>query len=176
MGAQKIGTFTTPESSDIGNRDTAPVAYASAGVVAVPTYLKWMLCFEEPQTRTLWLGKAVPRDWLVQGQAPVAAENVTTRYGRISFGLGAVAGGGGGAGYAVRGNVTLPASFAARPPPGGVRLRIRTPVEHAGKLSKVTVGGKAWPSFTAAEETIDIPASQLTAALIRDLADIVATF
>jgi len=128
-------------------------------------------------TRVLLRGKAVPRDWLVQGQAPITVENMTTRYGRISFGLGAVAGGGGGgAGYAVRGNVTLPASFAARPPPGGVRLRIRTPMEHAGKLSKVTVGGKAWPSFTAAEETIDIPASQLTAALIRDLADIVATF
>ena len=36
--------------------------------------LKWMLCFEEPQTRTLWLGKAVPRDWLVTGEAPIAAE------------------------------------------------------------------------------------------------------
>eukprot|EP00729_Bicosta_minor_P023545 gene23545-10381_t len=71
------GTWTTPESSNIADRDIAPVAYSSAGVVVVPTYLKWMLCFEEPETRTLWLGKAVPRDWLAAGEAPLNAQNVT---------------------------------------------------------------------------------------------------
>eukprot|EP01043_Picozoa_sp_COSAG02_P082468 COSAG02_NODE_20685_length_819_cov_1.483333_1_plen_255_part_01 len=39
------GTFTTPESSDVANRDIAPAQYVSAGVMLAPTYLKWMLCF-----------------------------------------------------------------------------------------------------------------------------------
>ena len=167
------GTFTTPESSDVVNRDEAPAHYTSAGVMLAPTYLKWMLCFEEPQTRTLWLGKAVPRDWLVAGEAPLVAERVTTRYGRISLALEAVAGGT----YSVKANVTLPASFATVAPAGGIRLRIRAPLEQAGKLSKVTVGGVAWSAFNASEETIEIAVSKLTAELIKTgLPSIVATY
>ena len=60
------GTFTTPESSNVADRDEAPVAYASPGVVTAPVYLKWMLAFEEPETRTVWLGKAVPTEFLQQ--------------------------------------------------------------------------------------------------------------
>jgi hypothetical protein len=167
------GTFTTPESSDMANRDLAPAQYTAAGVMLAPMYLKWMLCFEEPQTRTLWLGKAVPRDWLVAGEAPLVADRVTTRYGRISLSLEVAA----GAAYAVRANVTLPPSFGTKAPAGGIKLRIRAPLAHAGKLSKVTVGGQAWSGFDAAEETIQIPASKLTAALIKSgLPEIVATF
>jgi hypothetical protein len=167
------GTFTTPESSDIADRDIAPAQYVSAGVVLAPTYLKWMLCFEEPQTRTLWLGKALPRDWLVTGEAPLVANNVTTRYGRISFSLEV----GAGAEYSVHANVTVPTSFITKPPPGGIRLRLRVPLSHAGKLSKVTVGGEEWSAFNAAEETVDFAASKLSAELIKTgLPEIVATF
>ena len=59
---------------------------------------------------------------------------------------------------------------------GGVRLRIRAPLAHAGKLSKVTVGGQPWTKFSPAEETIDIAASMITPALIRSMGDIVAVF
>ena len=147
--------------------------YTSAGVVTAPTYLKWMLCFEEPQTRTLWLGKALPRDWLVTGEQPLSARNITTRYGRISLGLRVQS----KTPYSVAASVELPPSFASAGPAGGIRLRIRAPLAHAGKLSKVTVGGEAWTAFDAAEETIDFAAGKLTAALIKDgLPHIVATF
>ena len=33
-------------------------------MVTTPVYLKWMLCFEDPDTRTVWIAKATPRDWL----------------------------------------------------------------------------------------------------------------
>jgi hypothetical protein len=56
------GTWTTPESSNLADRDEPTIPYASTGIHAVPIYLKWMLVFEEPETRTLWLGKATPRD------------------------------------------------------------------------------------------------------------------
>jgi hypothetical protein len=56
-------------------------------------------------------------------------------------------------------------------------LRIRTPLEHAGKLSGVTVGGKAWSSFNASTETMSFSAAQLTPSLIAtELPTIVATF
>ena len=143
--------------------------------------MQWMLVFEEPETKTLWLGKAVPRDWLVAGEAPLHVDGATTRYGRVSFSLTVAAAAGGG-GYAVKANVSLPASFAAAAanvkPAGGLRLRIRTPLAHAGKLSAVTVGGKAWASFDAATETVDFSAARLTPELVRSgaLASIVATF
>ena len=166
------GTFTTPESTTL-DRNGYDYAYASPGTGNVPMCMKWMIAFEEPQTRTLWLGKAVPRDWLVAGEAPLVANNVTTRYGRISMSLHVAS----GTGYSVKANVTLPQSFATKPPAGGIRLRIRTPLAQAGKLSKVTVGGKAWTAFDAAAETVNIAASALTAELIKSgLPQIVATF
>ena len=76
----------------------------------VPLCLKWMLAFEEPETRTVWLGKAVPRDWLVAGEAPLVAERLTTRYGRVSLRLAvAESSGAASGGYTVRANVTVPA-------------------------------------------------------------------
>ena len=73
-------------------------------------------------------------------------------------------------------SVHLPPSFVAAPPSGGIRLRIRAPLDHAGKLSSVTIGGKAWSAFSAAEETIDISSDKITAKLAVDLGTIVASF
>ena len=40
----------------------------------------------------------------------------------------------------VKAGITLPASFVAKPPKGGIRLRIRAPTAHAGQMSRVAVG------------------------------------
>ena len=136
-------------------------------LLSVPYYLLLYIQFARR------LGKAVPRDWLVAGEAPLLARNMTTRYGRVSLSL-EVSGGGS---YEVKANVTLPQGFAKKAPAGGIRLRIRAPLAHAGKLSQVSVGGKPWTAFNAAEETIDIAAADLTTDLIADgLPRIVATF
>ena len=56
-------------------------------------------------------------------------------------------------------------------------MRLRAPLAHAGRLSSVTVSGAAWAGFSAAEESVDFTAAQLTAGLLRDgLPRIVATF
>ena len=165
------GSWTTPESSNLADRDDPAVTYASIGVHTVPIYLKWMHVFEEPETHTLWLAKATPRDWLAPGESPLMVEGATTRYGRVSFSLRvegsaeaaeAVASGS----YSVRVNVTVASAFASSPPAGGLIVRVRAPVEYAGKMSSVTVGGKSWSSFNASTETISFGASDLTAALI----------
>jgi hypothetical protein len=177
------GFFMTPESASIIDR-SHEVSYSAAGPNNIVVALKWLLVFEEPETRTLWLGKAVPRDWLVPGESPLVAEGVTTRYGRLSFSLQAVSAVDAvRSGYAVHANVTLPPSCgtgvggAGSQPAGGLVLRIRAPMAHAGKLSGVTVGGQAWAHFNASAETIEFTAAQLTPALVESgLPAIVATF
>lgn len=172
------GTFVTPESNHL-DRDSGTIAYASAGQGNVPLCLKWMLCFEEMETRTLWLAKATPRAWLAAGETmALEAHRVATRYGRLSFTMSAPSVAASAASsYTVLANVTLPLSFVDAPPPGGLRIRIRAPLEYAGKLSQVTLGGKAWGAFNAAEETVDIAANVLTKDLIASgLTTIVAIF
>ena len=170
------GTWTTPESANI-DRNNGAISFSAAGVNNIPLCLKWMLAFEEPETRTLWLAKATPRDWLDVGEAPLVAHALTTRYGRVSLAIrsssggdggGSGAGGASGGSYMVKANITLPAGFAAsaEQPSGGVVLRLRVPLQYAGKLSSVTVGGKAWAGFSAAEETVTFSAKELTPELL----------
>ena len=185
------GTFTTPESANLADRDEPAIAYAAAGVVLAPTYLKWMLVFEDVETRELWLGKATPRGWLAAGEAPLVVERATTRWGRVSFSMSASnssssssssSGGGGGGAYTVSANVSLPAGAAASAPAapafamGGLRLRIRAPPPHSGQLSSVSVGGKPWARFNPIAETVDFSAEDLTPELLADLQAVVATF
>ena len=147
----------------------------AAGVVTAPAYLGWALKFEELETRTLWLGKATPREWLTAGSKALTASRLTTRYGRVSYVLRAT---GSGSAYTVQANVTLPAGFSAKStqPAGGVRLRLRVPPEFAGKMNKVTVGGAAWPAIDAAAETVNFAATSLTPAVLTGMQTIVASF
>ena len=171
------GTWTTPVSANVADRDQPTGAYAVTAMHTVPTYLKWMLLYEEPETRTLWLGKATPRDWLSPGQPAIAAANLTSRYGRISLSMHAASAASAVAPFSVAANVTVPPGFTAAPPAGGLVVRIRAPLGHAGKLSSVTVGGKQWAAFNASEETITFTAAELTPGLAASgLAAIVASF
>ena len=132
-----------------------------------------MLVFEEPETHSLWLAKALPRDWLAPGEAPLVVESATTRYGRVSFSMVV----GAGRDYSVAVNVTLPALFATSGPTGGLQVRVRAPLAHAGKLSGVSVGGKPWSGFNASTETIAFTPAELTTALLSSgLPSIVAVF
>ena len=81
-------------------------------------------------------------------------------------------------GCIVTANVTLPQGLAAGAKPlGGLRLRLRVPVAHAGKLKSATVGGKAWATLDAAAETLDFSAAQLgNQQTVAGMRDIVATF
>ena len=154
-------------------------------------YLRWALVFEDPRTRAVWFGKALPREWLEATATAVKLHRVPTRYGRISMTMKAVAGGAGAAGgtesveahgsdlsaprgapYAVHASLMLPEGFA---PPGGLKLRVRVPL-HAGKIVGVAVGGEAWKEFNVAEETVNFAASTLTPGMVARLKAVVVTF
>ena len=148
------GTFTTPEAVH-PDRDVGSTDYVAAGVHTAPTYLKWAVLFEEPNSRTVWLGKALPREWLLPGGEPVVVTNATTRYGMVSYAITSVSSVI-EASYMVNASVELPGGYAGLSgPQGGVRLRIRAPIAYAGKMMSVTVGGKAWISFDPRAETVN---------------------
>ena len=153
------------------DRDVGSTDYVAAGVVTAPTYLKWMLLYEEPDNATVWLAKALPRDWLAPDAEEVVVSNATTRYGRVSYRLSAQLLSGT---YTVAASVVLPQSYSKSPPAGGVRLRLRAPAAYARKLKSVSVGGKPWSAIDAEAETLDFSASALRAT--PDLSNIVATF
>ena len=162
-----------PEASDAADRDQPPAPYTAAGQILASLYLKWLLVFEDHEAQVLWLGKAVPRDWLVAGEAPLSAQRLSTRYGRIGLRLEVLSGG--AAGAAMGANVTLPGGFC--PPAGGIRLRIRTPPVLVGRLSTVTVGGRVWTAVDAAAETVHFSARDLADGKVREaMQRIVATY
>lgn len=168
------GTWTTPEAAH-PDRDVGSTDYVAAGVHTAPTYLKWALVFEDPNSRTVWLGKALPREWLAVGMAPVTVTNATTRYGRVSYTMAADPAGAGT--YRIRANVSLPAAYgSAAGPAGGLKLRLRAPIAHAGQLSSVSVGGKAWPAIDAKAETVDFAQDALLPTVLKEMQDITATF
>ena len=144
--AQTRGTWTASECIGSLDRDTGSASgYAAPSQTVVPTLVKWALLWEDPVAKQLWIGKAIPREWLQAGKS-VSLGRSPTRYGRLSFSLEAAAG-------TVTANVTLPAGF--KWPSGGLKLRLRSPAFVDGKrLKAVTVGGKAWSAFNATEETV----------------------
>jgi hypothetical protein len=149
--------------------------YAAPGELTVPIYLRWALLFEDPEERTLWLFKALPREWLNDGEE-VAIAGAPTRFGNLSLSLQSHL-----AICTVDANVSLPTAWSSDPselPPGGVVLRLRAPAPHTGKLQGVTVGGVAWPAaqIDAAAETVSFTTKDFTPTTIAGMETIVATF
>ena len=162
------GTWTTPEATH-PDRDVSSTDYVAAGVLTSTTYLKWMLLFEEPESQTVWVGKATPREWLQVGQT-TAATGLTTRYGRVSLRWGASLVKGI---YTVHANVTLTQGYA---PTGGVKVRLRTPLEYLGRLTAVTVGGAPWDAIDSGSEAVVFSAAELTPETLRNMQHIIAVY
>jgi hypothetical protein len=139
------GSWTAPETrSIVPDQDAAPYCTPAQLVVALMT--KWLLVFEDPQSDTLWLGKAVPRAWLVNGKT-VAVRDAPTRWGRIAFSIQSHMDS-----KRITADIKLPANL--RPT---TVLRLRAP-DHA-TLKSVTLNGAPWTNFDPEAETIRIPAS-----------------
>jgi len=120
------GSWTAGEVSDI-NGGTA--LFCMPAQQTIPLLLRWMLVLEDSDQDVLYLGKGVPRSWLVSGQ-PIRIENAPTRWGRVSLELRADT-----ATRKIAGKVVL----AAAGTPSQVQLKLRLPLQFA--LSRVTVNG-----------------------------------
>jgi hypothetical protein len=138
------GTWTAPETRSILiDRLAAPYCTPAELVVALMT--RWLLVFEDPESNTLWLGKAVPRKWLEDGKT-TAVSAAPTKWGRVGFSMVSHVKTG-----TIAAQIELPnSSFTA-----STNLRLRAPGEV--KMKSVTLNGKPWTQFNSESETITIP-------------------
>jgi hypothetical protein len=137
------GTWTSVESSKIDGTLGGP--YCTPAEVAIPTFTKWMLVFEEPDDAVVWLAKATPREWLEQGKK-ISVSNAPTRFGNVGYEIRSDIDG-----EKIVATVRLPEAFEA-----SVKVRVRAPL---GKTMRaVTVNGAAWKDFSAEQEVVTIPA------------------
>lgn len=138
------GAWVAPETRNIGTtRPAAP--YCTPAQLVVPLMARWMLVFEDPESDTVWLAKATPRNWLENGNA-VSIAGAPTRFGRVGFRLKSRL-----AEDAVDADITLPPAF-----PAAVKLRCRAPEGY--RMAGVTLNGAVWSQFDAAGETVTLPA------------------
>lgn len=155
------GTWTATECIGSLDRDSSSSGYAAPSQTVLPALLKWMLVFEDPATKILWIGKGLPREWLRPGPdaepvrdsrsaaggagADISVRNSPTRYGRLSFLI------------SVRSPTKVIANITLLPgpttwPPGGLRLRLRLPGFRRGaRITASSVG-----TVNATAETVDI--------------------
>ena len=142
------GFWTAPESTTI-DRTQQSVAYCSPSEGIVPLMFKWMIVFEDPTAQIIWVGKAIPRDFLNNGEN-VTALNATVSYGSITV--------------VYSSQITddkmikvLVAPILEQFPQNGIRLRVRSP----GKLPihKVSMNGQAYTNYNATDEYINVPSS-----------------
>ena len=162
------GTHIAPESTDI-DRSKASVPFATPAGLTAPLFLKWLHVFEDPVEHVLWLARATPRVWLSHGQT-ISVDAVPTAYGQLSFSLVSTI----DTSATVCANISLSARLLSRPPPGGIRLRLRVPGPGL-QLTRATVGGVVWAAINASDASIRFDAAAITASGLH-MQSIVATF
>ena len=146
------GTFTAPESA-ILDRSQVNVPFATPAGVTTPLMLKWLLLCEHPISRSLWIAKATPRNWLAEGEQ-FGAEAIPSAYGRLSFQFKSEI----DSAKRVHVNVSVPSSWTkagVRKPAGGLVIRLRTPHTKT-TMTAVKMGAVVLP-FNASEETVRVP-------------------
>jgi hypothetical protein len=90
----------------------------------------------------LELGYSTPRRWLLGGKL-VSARGVRTSFGPLSYTL-----------RARRGSVTARLTVPRRLGAATLKLRLRLP--NGKRITRVTVGGRAFARFDAASQTVDL--------------------
>ena len=144
--AYSRGQWVAPESTNV-DRAQPSVTFATPSGLSQPIFLRWMLLFDHPITDTLWVGKAIPHEWLEPGER-IAVADAPSRFGNLSFSF-----------VASNASVRVDLSFGARLrgawPAGGVKVRVRSRLAWPAE-GGVTVGGKPWPRrlVNATEQTV----------------------
>ncbi len=137
------GTWTSVEGAKMDGTLAGP--YCTPSQVAIPTFAKWMLVFEDPDQPVVWLAKATPRIWLEQGKI-ISVADAPTRFGNVGYELTSDINHG-----KVSAIVHLPAVYKAT-----TKLRLRAP--GGKKIQSVTMNRAKWTDFSAEEEVVTIPA------------------
>ena len=167
------GSWIAPESTVV-DRNQSSVSFCTPATLTASILLKWLLVWEHPITHTLWLGKAIPRVWLTEGET-VSVVGAGTAYGKVSITYFSQMNSLNSVGV----NITIqepPACWAkCEPPPGGVVLRLRTPGKRT--IVKVLVGGEVWTAFNASDESVSFASTALKdPVFLRKLQDVKVSY
>ncbi len=147
------GTWTAPETRNLDPKQFA-APYCSPAQMVVPLLLRWMLVFEDPASKTLWLAKGTPRNWLEEGKQ-IAVTNAPTRWGRLRFCLRS---------HLQTGTVEAKLELPNRSAEAQAKLRLRVPEGH--RIHSVLADGKAWDQFDPEQETVTLPGARKTIVLV----------
>jgi hypothetical protein len=104
-----------------------------------------MLVNELSGNGTLFVGQAVPRAWLADGQR-IRVERAPTYYGPVSFTVES---------HTATGEIAVSLDTPMRQRPAALLVRLRHP-QHK-PLQSVTVNGQTWTEFDTAKEWVRIP-------------------
>ncbi len=77
------GSWTAGEVSGITGDEAL---FCIPAQQTIPLLVRWMLVFEEADEDRLYLGRAIPREWIATGR-PIAIEGAPTRWGRVNYAL-----------------------------------------------------------------------------------------
>jgi hypothetical protein len=138
------GTWTAPETRRVDPKLSA-APYCVPAQLSVPMLLRWLLAFEDPNSDTLWLCKAAPREWFEDGQT-IAVSALPTRWGKIAFKITS---------HWRDHRIDAQITFTVRGPQE-TKLRVRSPNQQA--IIGVELDGKPWNNFDPVTETITLPA------------------
>lgn len=139
------GSWLAPETRSIKpDVDAAP--YCTPAQLAATLLVRWLLVFEDPRERVLWLGKGTPREWLRAGET-IRVANANTRWGRIGYRIHSQLDQ-----RRIEATVELPVAGLEVP----THLRLRAPTD--ARMRAVSIDGQPWQAFDPAEETVTLPA------------------
>lgn len=106
----------------------------------------WLrLMFISELDETLHLGRAIPRDWLRDGET-VAIKNASTYFGTLNFEIRSQAG---------KGRIEAFVDPPARNSPKAIVVRLRHPENKA--IRRVSINGTSWTDFDAQRGDIRLP-------------------
>ena len=140
------GFWTAPESTTI-DRTQSSIAYCSPSEGIVPLMMKWMFVFEDPTAQTVWIGKAIPRDYLDSGRN-VTVLNATVSYGSLTVKYFST--------IAENRSISVYVDLQLQIfPLNGIKLRVRSP----GKLAikNISLNGKMFTDFNVTGEYLHVP-------------------
>jgi hypothetical protein len=98
--------------------------------LTIPMLVRWMMVFEDSDEDRLYLGKALPKDWVISGKE-ISIEKAPTRWGRVDFRM---------VGKASSQVVATVALAADRRAPKEVHVKFRLPAQNV--LQTVAVNGR----------------------------------
>jgi len=135
------GSWTAGEVSGIGG---GTALFCIPAQQTIPLLVRWMLVLEDSDEDRLYLGKGLPREWLVSGQE-IGIEEAPTRWGRVSFRMRAKNG------NRIVASVMLPEEGDG---PRVLHIKFRLPQHNT--LHTITANGKAMQASGPQNDTIVI--------------------